>query len=157
VAPGAFLQSSVSAMLLAGRRDRHEPAWPPPTVFIIDDDADVRVSIAELPSSVGLRAEMFASAPEFLAREREAGLSCLVLDLGLPGMSGLDIQCELRPHGHVDPNRSVSPPVTSGRAARVSSGRSVCGVAHRRAESHVGRYGTSDSRVWSTPFASPKY
>jgi FixJ family two-component response regulator len=68
---------------------------PPPTVFIIDDDADVRVSIAELLRSVGLRAEVFASAPEFVAREREAGPSCLVLDLRLPGMSGLDIQREL--------------------------------------------------------------
>jgi FixJ family two-component response regulator len=67
----------------------------PPTVFIIDDDADVRGAIAELLRSVGLRAEVFASAPEFLAREREAGPSCLVLDLRLPGMSGLDVQREL--------------------------------------------------------------
>jgi FixJ family two-component response regulator len=67
----------------------------PPTVFVIDDDADVRGAIAELLRSVGLRAEVFASAPEFLAREREAGPSCLVLDLRLPGMSGLDAQREL--------------------------------------------------------------
>ena len=67
----------------------------PPTVFIIDDDADVRGAIAELLRSVGLRAEVFASAPEFLAREREAGPSCLVLDLRLPEMSGLDVQREL--------------------------------------------------------------
>jgi FixJ family two-component response regulator len=67
----------------------------PPTVFVIDDDADVRGAIAELLRTVGLRAEVFAAAPEFLAREREAGPSCLVLDLRLPGMSGLDVQREL--------------------------------------------------------------
>ena len=84
---------------------------PPPTVFILDDDADVRVAIAELLRSVGLRAEMFASAPEFLAREREAGPSCLVLDLRLPGMSGLDIQRELARTG--TSSRSSSSRVTA--------------------------------------------
>jgi FixJ family two-component response regulator len=68
---------------------------PSPTVFIIDDDPDVRVAIAGLLRSVGLRAETFATAPEFLRRDPAAGPSCLVLDLRLPGMSGLDVQREL--------------------------------------------------------------
>jgi FixJ family two-component response regulator len=70
-----------------------------PTVFVVDDDDDVRVSIAELLRSVGLRAETFATAREFLGRERGDGPSCLVLDLQLPGMDGLDVQRELARSG----------------------------------------------------------
>ena len=66
-----------------------------PTVFVVDDDDDVRVSIAELLRSAGLRAETFATAQEFLAREPGDGPSCLVLDLQLPGMGGLQVQREL--------------------------------------------------------------
>jgi FixJ family two-component response regulator len=70
-----------------------------PTVFVVDDDDDVRVSIAELLRSAGLRAETFATAQEFLGRERGDGPSCLVLDLQLPGMDGLDVQRELARSG----------------------------------------------------------
>jgi FixJ family two-component response regulator len=72
---------------------------PTPTVFVVDDDEDVRVSIAELLRSAGLRAETFASAQEFLRREPGGGPSCLVLDLQLPGMDGLDVQRELASSG----------------------------------------------------------
>ena len=65
-------------------------------VFIIDDDAGVRDSIEDLVESVGLRAASFASAQEFLTSERPDGPSCLVLDVRLPGISGLDLQHELR-------------------------------------------------------------
>jgi len=68
-------------------------------VFIIDDDADVRESIEELVESVGLHAESFASAQEFLSSKRPDGPSCLVLDVRLPGISGLDLQNELRRAG----------------------------------------------------------
>jgi len=64
-------------------------------VFVVDDDEDVRLSIAELLRSAGLRAEAFATAQEFLHRERGEGPSCLVLDLQLPAMDGLDVQREL--------------------------------------------------------------
>jgi len=70
-----------------------------PTVFVVDDDDDVRLSIAELLRSAGLRAETFATAREFLGRERGDGPSCLVLDLQLPGTSGLDVQRELATTG----------------------------------------------------------
>jgi FixJ family two-component response regulator len=70
-----------------------------PTVFVVDDDDDVRVSIAELLRSAGLRAETFATAQEFLGRERGDAPSCLVLDLQLPGMDGLDVQRELARSG----------------------------------------------------------
>ena len=68
-------------------------------MFVVDDDDDVRVSIAELLRSAGLRAETFATAQEFLGRERGDGPSCLVLDLQLPGMDGLDVQRELARSG----------------------------------------------------------
>jgi FixJ family two-component response regulator len=70
-----------------------------PTVFIIDDDADVRASIAGLLKSVGLRSEIFGTAQEFLYRKRPEGQSCLVLDVRLPGMNGLDVQRELADAG----------------------------------------------------------
>ncbi len=66
-----------------------------PTVFIIDDDAGVRESIQDLVESVGLQCKAFAAAQEFLSYERGKGPSCLVLDVRLPGMSGLDLQREL--------------------------------------------------------------
>jgi len=68
-------------------------------VFIIDDDSGVRESIAELVESVGLFASSFASAQEFLSSDRPDGPSCLVLDVRLPGISGLDLQHELRRAG----------------------------------------------------------
>jgi FixJ family two-component response regulator len=68
-------------------------------VFVVDDDDDVRVSIAELLRSAGLRAETFATAHEFLGREHGEVPGCLVLDLQLPGMDGLDVQRELAGSG----------------------------------------------------------
>ena len=66
-----------------------------PFVFVVDDDASIRESIRNLIRSAGINAETFASAQEFLASpHRDAG-SCLVLDVQLPGLSGLDLQQEL--------------------------------------------------------------
>ena len=70
-----------------------------PTVFIIDDDADVRVSIQGLLRSVGLPSESSASPGDFLRRSRPDGPSCLVLDVRLPGISGLDVQHDLAEAG----------------------------------------------------------
>jgi FixJ family two-component response regulator len=70
-----------------------------PTVFVIDDDAALRASIQGLLKSVGLRAESFGTAQEFLGRKRPDGPSCLVLDVRLPGVSGLDFQRELVDEG----------------------------------------------------------
>jgi len=66
-----------------------------PTVFIIDDDASVRVSIQDLLESLGLRSESFGTAEEFLRSKRPDGPSCLVLDVRLPGVNGLDFQRRL--------------------------------------------------------------
>jgi FixJ family two-component response regulator len=62
------------------------------TVFIVDDDAPTRESLRNLIRSVGLRVELFASAQEFLQSQRPDTPSCLVLDVRLPGLSGLDLQ-----------------------------------------------------------------
>ena len=66
-----------------------------PTVFIVDDDGDMREAITDLVESVGLRAESFATGEEFLGKQRPGNPSCLVLDVRLPEMSGLDFQREL--------------------------------------------------------------
>ena len=66
-----------------------------PLVFVIDDDAGVRTSIQRLLKSVGLRADAFASAQDFLQRPRHDGPSCLILDVRLPGISGLELQRKL--------------------------------------------------------------
>jgi FixJ family two-component response regulator len=68
-------------------------------VFIIDDDAGVREGIEDLVLSVGLQAESFANAQDFLTSQRLDGPSCLVLDVRLPGISGLELQRELRKVG----------------------------------------------------------
>jgi FixJ family two-component response regulator len=61
-------------------------------VFVVDDDAPMRESLKNLIRSVGLRVELFASAQEFLRSKRPDLPSCLVLDVRLPGLSGLDLQ-----------------------------------------------------------------
>jgi len=61
-------------------------------VFVVDDDAPTRESIRNLIRSVGLRVEVFSSAQEFLESNRPEMPSCLVLDVRLPGLSGLDLQ-----------------------------------------------------------------
>ena len=70
-----------------------------PVVFIVDDDASVRRSIQDLLESVALRFEAFATPQEFLASQRTDCPGCLVLDVRLPGMSGLDCQRALAEAG----------------------------------------------------------
>jgi len=72
---------------------------PVPTVFIIDDDRGMRQAIQDLVESVGLRAESFATGEEFLRQKPTHEPSCLVLDVRLPQMSGLDFQRRLAETG----------------------------------------------------------
>src|ERR1700730_12284605 len=69
------------------------------TVFVIDDDAALRESIQGLLKSAGLRSEVFGAAQEFLCSKRPDGPSCLVLDVRLPGVNGLDFQRQLADAG----------------------------------------------------------
>ena len=66
-----------------------------PIVFIVDDDVSVRESLEALISMEGWKAECFASAPDFLARPRVETPSCLILDVNLPELSGLDLQKQI--------------------------------------------------------------
>ena len=66
-----------------------------PTVYIVDDDADVRAALDGLFRSVGMATRAHASVADFLMLARADGLSCLVLDVRMPGMSGLDFQAQL--------------------------------------------------------------
>ena len=71
------------------------PSVDTPTVFVLDDDALVRESVELLVEAAGWQSETFASAEEFMARPRPVGPSCLVLDVDLPDVSGLDVQRRL--------------------------------------------------------------
>ena len=64
-------------------------------VYVVDDDADVREGVSELLQSVGLKVVALSSTVEFLAHKRSQGPGCLILDVRLPGLSGLDFQAEL--------------------------------------------------------------
>jgi len=74
-----------------------------PIVFIVDDDAGVRAAIQGLLKSVGLRSEAFATPQEFLRGKRSEGPACLVLDVRLPGVSGLEFQRQLSDSGMAIP------------------------------------------------------
>ena len=67
-----------------------------PVIYIVDDDSGVREGLEALARSVGYRVEKFATAKEFLLGKRQDAPSCLVLDVRLPGLSGLDLQHELK-------------------------------------------------------------
>jgi FixJ family two-component response regulator len=66
-----------------------------PTVFVVDDDASIREALSSLVRSIGLSVETFSSAKEFLGHKRSEAPACLVLDVRLPGLSGMELQREL--------------------------------------------------------------
>jgi len=70
---------------------------PSPIVFVVDDDASIREALSSLIESAGLGVETFASAQEFLQHKRPQTPACLVLDVRLPGLSGLELQRKLAP------------------------------------------------------------
>ena len=81
-------------------RARHEtsataPRSAPPLVLVVDDDPSVRKALQRLFRSAAYPVETFASAAEFLAYDVPAGAACLVLDIRMPGISGLDLQQQL--------------------------------------------------------------
>jgi len=74
-----------------------------PIVYIVDDDDEVRESLADLVDSVGLTAEIFANAPAFLADYSPDHVGCVLLDIRMPGMSGLELQQALDERGSTLP------------------------------------------------------
>ena len=65
---------------------------PPAFVFLIDDDASVRKGVSRLLRSAGYRCEAFASATDFLTREQHPGPACLIVDVRMPGLNGMELQ-----------------------------------------------------------------
>ena len=84
----------LSSLLLSERMPETEPI-----VFVVDDDAAARASVANLLHSVGLKVETFESAPKFMARGVPEVPSCLVLDVRMPRMSGIELQRDLAARG----------------------------------------------------------
>ncbi len=70
-----------------------------PTLFIVDDDASVRKGVGRFLQSAGFSTKLFASSQEFLEYERSDGPSCLVLDVQMPGLNGLELQEEMAARG----------------------------------------------------------
>jgi len=81
---------------------------PTPTVFVVDDDASLREAIRALLVSVGHNVESFPSVEEFTTRRDKREVSCLVLDVRLPGISGLEFQKLLSSSGDPIPTESIS-------------------------------------------------
>ena len=94
---GNHMRRGAQVKAAAGARQQDPKGQP--IVFVVDDDVSVREGLGNLVHSIGWSVETFASASEFLRRDPPAGPSCLVLDVGLPGLSGLDLQRELAAAG----------------------------------------------------------
>jgi len=94
---GNHMRRGAQVKAAAGARQQDPKGQP--IVFVVDDDVSVREGLGNLVHSIGWSVETFASASEFLRRDPPAGPSCLVLDVGLPGLSGMDLQRELAAAG----------------------------------------------------------
>ena len=81
------------------RKPTTPPVEPSPIVYVIDDDASVRAALEDLLASMGLQVRAFASTGEFLAHAMEDAPACLVLDVRMPGQSGLDFHRTMASHG----------------------------------------------------------
>src|SRR3989442_171435 len=95
--PGALRGSGYAAR--GSFRDGARPAPLTPTVYIVDDDAEMRETLRSLVSSVNLPVETYASGQEFLETQSGSRAGCLVADLRMPGLSGIDLQEELLSRG----------------------------------------------------------
>src|SRR5438445_8938783 len=97
IRPGQAAVSDVGRARKTDRAPRPEEsaAAAPCVVFVVDDDASIRDSLRRLITSVGFKVEVFPSARTFLGARRPEVAGCLVLDVRLPGLSGLDLQREL--------------------------------------------------------------
>jgi FixJ family two-component response regulator len=89
--------SAARASSLRAAPDRSTP--PQPTVLVVDDDPSMQQALARLFRSVDLKVEVFGSTRELLAQQLPESAACLVLDVRLPGLSGLDFQAELAKSG----------------------------------------------------------
>jgi FixJ family two-component response regulator len=82
-------------MVLTNGQTMSDQRIDDPIIYVVDDNPDVREGLKALLESVGLKSDTFESTAEFLKRRRRDQVSCLILDIRLPGLSGLDFQTEL--------------------------------------------------------------
>ena len=95
----------------------------PPVVSIVDDDTAVRLALGSLIRSLGWQAHMYESAEEFLSSGQAAHASCLISDVRMPGMSGIEMHERLRAQGHAPATIFISAyPTPSLQAKAVSNG-----------------------------------
>ena len=107
-----------------------------PLVSVVDDDESVRESLPDLLREFGFAAEAFASAEEFLASDRIGAIRCLILDIAMPGMSGPDLQRELKRRARAIPIVFIT--AHGGEAMRPQPACARCGGVPAQA---VQRYG----------------
>jgi FixJ family two-component response regulator len=97
-----------------------------PTIAIIDDDEPARITTSSLVRSLGFDAAVFSSAEEYLASPRRHSFSCLVSDVQMPGMSGLDLQSQLSAEGHGVPIIFITAYPHANIEKRARAAGSVC-------------------------------
>lgn len=85
------------------KSDQKRDAIERPLVAVVDDDESVRESLPDLLREFGFAAQAFSSAEEFLASDSVGDINCLLLDIAMPGMTGLDLQRELKIRGYEIP------------------------------------------------------
>jgi FixJ family two-component response regulator len=92
-----------------------------PVVSIVDDDNAVRVALSSLIRSLGWRARMYESAEEFLSSGQAADTACLISDIRMPGMSGIEMHERLRAEGHAPPTIFISAYPTPALQAKAAN------------------------------------
>jgi FixJ family two-component response regulator len=96
-------------------------------ISVVDDDSSVRAATVDLLDSAGLPCQSFASAEAFLASGAVAGTSCLILDVSMPGLSGIELQQKLTQNGHTIPAIFITAfPRERIRAQATASGAICC-------------------------------
>jgi CheY-like chemotaxis protein len=122
VSPGSRPSGSATPAFYSSWQE-HPIAQAPATVIVIDDDLSVREALGNLLRSVGLQSNLYGSVPEFLKAGRLDGPTCLVLDVRLPGQSGLDFQRELSAANIQVPIKPAQVGPTDNRAIEAMSKR----------------------------------
>lgn len=106
-------------------RDERPVIASPPLVSVVDDDESMRESLPDLIRELGFAAEEFASAEEFLESDHVDRTRCLVLDVGMPGMSGPELQDELTRRGRIIPIVIITAQRDEGIRSRVLAAGAV--------------------------------
>lgn len=96
-----------------------------PVISIVDDDESMREATKSLVQSLGFKAQVFASAEEFLGSAQLTGTDCLISDVQMPGLNGVELQDRLRADGHLIPMIFVSAFPNEGQKRKVLAGGAI--------------------------------